>query len=123
MKSHNIHFYFLIATLLLQCQPNEPLDNHTWPEVKSEHKPGTFWWWMGSAVDEKNLKYNLESLADAGIGTVHIVPIYGAKGEEDRYIDFLSTTWMDMLSYTVEEATRFELKDIDLSDADSGKKK
>ena len=62
----------------------------TWPVQKTEHLPGTYWWWMGSAVDRENLSYNLESMQTAGIGNVHIIPIYGVKGYEEKYIEFLS---------------------------------
>ena len=30
-----------------------------WPDTPAEARPGTRWWWLGSAVDEKNLTYNL----------------------------------------------------------------
>ena len=26
-----------------------------WPDAPVEARPGTRWWWLGSAVDEKNL--------------------------------------------------------------------
>ena len=28
-----------------------------WPDAPAEARPGTRWWWLGSAVDEKNLTY------------------------------------------------------------------
>ena len=96
--------FLLITVLFIQCKPNENIKDHLWPDVKPENKPGTYWWWMGSAVDKENLTYNLESLAEAGIGKVHVIPIYGVKGEEHRYIDFLNPKWMDMLDFTVKEA-------------------
>lgn len=34
-----------------------------WPDAPAEARPGTRWWWLGSAVDEKNLTYNLEEYA------------------------------------------------------------
>jgi hypothetical protein len=77
-----------------------------WPKLKMENKPGTYWWWMGSAVDNKNISYNLENLQKVGIGGVTIVPIYGVKGLEQRYIDYLSPKWMDMLAHTVSESRR-----------------
>lgn len=107
-------FCVLTIVILTQCQKKENIENHTWPEVKSEHKPGTFWWWLGSAVDKDNLTYNLENLADVGMGTVHVVPIYGAKNEENRYINFLSPKWMEMLAYTVEETNRLGMN-LDMS--------
>ena len=30
-----------------------------WPDTPVEARPGARWWWLGSAVDEKNLTYNL----------------------------------------------------------------
>lgn len=53
-----------------------------WPDVPAEARPGTRWWWLGSAVDEKNLTYNLEEYARAGMGTVEITPIYGVQGND-----------------------------------------
>jgi hypothetical protein len=74
------------------------------PVVKSETKPWTRWWWMGSAVDETGIKKQLTQLAAAGFGGVEIVPIYGAKGFESKYIKYLSPQWMTMLDYTVQQA-------------------
>jgi hypothetical protein len=86
----------------------------SWPTQKKEHLPGTYWWWMGSAVDRGNLTYNLESLRTAGIGNVHIIPIYGVKGHEEDYIDFLSPAWMQILSHTLDEAERLDMN-VDMS--------
>ena len=38
------------------------------PTPTQEAKPGVRWWWMGSAVDKENLKWNLDEYAKAGIG-------------------------------------------------------
>lgn len=65
-----------------------------WPEVKPEARPGTRWWWMGSAVDSENIHYNISEYAKAGIGTVEITPIYGVNDNEANEIPFLSTEWM-----------------------------
>ena len=86
----------------------------SWPAQKREHLPGTYWWWMGSAVDRENLTYNLESLHRAGIGSVHIIPIYGVKGQDANYINFLSPTWMELLSHTLNEADRLDMN-VDMS--------
>jgi hypothetical protein len=45
----------------------------------------------------------------AGIGGVEICPIYGAKGYEDRFIEYLSPKWVDRFGYTVREAKRLGL--------------
>ena len=51
-----------------------------WPVVQAEARPGTRWWWLGSAVDRENLTFNLEAYAKAGLGSVEITPIYGVQG-------------------------------------------
>ena len=61
---------------------------------------------MGSAVDEKNLTRNLESLQKSGLGGVTVIPIYGVKGRESRFLPYLSPKWMDALAHTTKEAKR-----------------
>lgn len=75
-----------------------------WPEITQTAKPWTRWWWMGNAVDQKNIGNLLETYHDAGIGGVEIAPIYGAKGYEDRYLDFLSKDWLSMLDFSATKA-------------------
>ncbi len=70
----------------------------------AQDRPGAYWWWMGSAVDKDNLSRQLAAYDCAGMGGVHIIPIYGAKGYEDRYIPYLSPQWMEMLAWTTAEA-------------------
>ncbi|TXE13667.1 glycosyl hydrolase [Algoriphagus aquimarinus] len=93
---------FLILAFQSQERKNPPSSN--WPEITQTAKPWTRWWWMGNAVDEKNLSKLLETYNDAGLGGVEIAPIYGAKGYEDRYLDFLSEDWLSMLDFTVTKA-------------------
>ncbi len=82
-----------------------------WPfEIQTQHKPGTYWWCPGSAWDKESIDWNLENLKEGGIGTAHIVPIYGAKGYEDRYISFLSEKWIESLQYIVEKADSLGLQ-------------
>lgn len=83
-----------------------PLD---WPEVTRETRPWARWWWLGSAVDKVNLTRQLTLFQQAGLGGVEICPIYGAKGYEDHFIDFLSPKWMEMLAHTIREAGRLGL--------------
>ncbi|MBQ0057822.1 MAG: glycosyl hydrolase family 2 [Bacteroidales bacterium] len=85
-----------------------------WPVARREAKPGTRWWWMGSAVDSVNLTRNLETYANAGIGSVEITPIYGVNGNERNEIEFLSDRWMNMLSHTISEGKRLGI-DVDMN--------
>ena len=81
-------------------------DPSNWPPITEECRPWTYWWWMGSAVDAENLTRELERYRKAGMGGMHIVPIYGAKGYEDRYIEYLSPKWMAMLRRVGTETRR-----------------
>ena len=76
-----------------------------WPTPNAEAKPGTRWWWLGSAVDKENLQWNLSEYARAGIGAVEITPLYGVQGNKANNIDFLSPKWMQMLK-TVEDIAK-----------------
>ena len=85
-----------------------------WPKTTESAKPWTRWWWMGSAVDEKGLDKQLTTLSQAGFGGVEIVPIYGAKGFENKYINYLSPEWMKMLQFTTNKAKSLNMG-VDMS--------
>ncbi|MFP4501977.1 MAG: glycosyl hydrolase [Candidatus Hydrogenedentota bacterium] len=84
------------------------------PDAGREAKTWSYWWWMGNAVDKESIATLLDHYAAAGLGGLHIVPIYGVEGEEKNYLEFLSPDWMDMLAYTVAEADKRGLG-IDMS--------
>ena len=98
--------FITIGLLLFVSCAGDDRKAMDWPEIKTEHKPFTRWWWMGNAVDRENLTYNLEEFAKAGIGGVEIASIYGVRGEEEREIAYLSDEWMAMYTHTVNEANR-----------------
>jgi len=83
--------------------------SRTWPALTAQTKPWTRWWWQGSAVEKASLTAQLETLQAAGLGGVEVTPIYGVRGEEDRFIPFLSDAWMQMLEHTLSEARRLGL--------------
>ena len=105
MRSPSLLIALAVFTVGARAEPAEL----NWPEITRENKPWTRWWWPGSAVDQASLTRQLELLAAAGIGGVEITPIYGAKGYESRYLDFLSPQWMAMLEHTSREAKRLGL--------------
>jgi hypothetical protein len=99
----------LILCLLALCCLNHiaraNTESNSWPfEILARHRPGTYWWCPGSAWDKENIDWNLENLKAGGIGTAHIVPIYSAKGYEDREITYLSEKWNDSLKYILNKA-------------------
>lgn len=81
-----------------------------WPKSTNINQPWARWWWMGSAVDKPNLKKSLTDFYKAGIGGVEITPIYGVKGEENNFIDYLSPKWMEMLDYTIHIADSLHMQ-------------
>ncbi|WP_159473935.1 glycosyl hydrolase [Chryseobacterium sp. 18068] len=87
---------------------------NSWPKTTETAKPWTRWWWMGSAVDENGLDKQLTTLSQAGFGGVEIVPIYGAKGFENKYINYLSPEWMKMLQFTTNKAKSLNMG-VDMS--------
>jgi hypothetical protein len=93
---------FFPGTILLRAA-DDPL---AWPPITAQQKPWAYNWWMGSAVDKTNITRELQRYHDGGLGGIHIIPIYGAKGFESKYIKYLSPEWMDMLGWTVSEANR-----------------
>jgi len=80
-----------------------------WPAITQQTKPWTRWWWQGSAVDKKNLTAAMQQYQQAGLGGLEVTPIYGVKGAEDKFIDFLSPKWMEIFEYTLSEAKRLNL--------------
>ena len=93
--------YFITLSLLFSCQTNTEENKQ---EKFLTTRPWTYWWWMGNAVEPDTLSRLLAEYDSAGIGGVEITPIYGVKGEEDLFVDYLSPEWMDRLNHTVREA-------------------
>ncbi|MBF9221157.1 glycosyl hydrolase [Hymenobacter ruricola] len=100
----------LLASLTAQAQAPK------WPAITQQAKPWTRWWWQGSAVNRADLTRLLTEYDKAGLGGLEITAIYGVKGAESQFIDFLSPKWMDMLTHTLTEAGRLGLG-IDVAQA------
>jgi len=105
---------FLTSTLLLSVLITGA--QIKWPAVTKTTKPWTRWWWEGSAVNKKDLTWNLEQYQKAGLGGVEITPIYGIYGYEKQFIDFLSPQWMQLFVHTLNESKRLGLG-VDLANA------
>jgi hypothetical protein len=108
MKRTILFLLFIVSNSLV-AQPR-------WPAITQQTKPWTRWWWMGSAVNPKDLTNLMTQYQKAGLGGVEITPIYGVKGEEQNFINFLTPKWMDRLDYTLREASRLGLG-VDLAQA------
>ena len=96
----NVLFIFLLGVALLtNAQPQ-------WPAITQTAKPWTRWWWQGSAVNKTGLSLAMKQYQEAGLGGLEITPIYGVKGYESQFINYLSPQWTDMLVFTLQEARR-----------------
>lgn len=110
-----VRLFPVVFALFFSCkQAGGP--KPVWPEISSETKPWTRWWWHGSAVTPAGLTANMEKLKEAGFGGVEVTPIYGVKGYEKQSIRFLSAAWTKMLDHTLTEGKRLGLG-IDLANA------
>ncbi len=58
----------------------------------------------------------MEKYNDAGLGGMEIAVIYGVKGQEDKFINYLSPKWMEMFTHTLKEAERLNMG-IELANA------
>jgi len=94
----------------------QPVVEPKWPDITREAKPWARWWWEGSAVRPVDIAASLDRYSKVNIGGLEITPIYGVKGYEDRFLDFLSPRWMEMLQYTLTEAKKRGVG-IDLANA------
>ncbi len=87
-----------------------------WPEITQQTKPWSRWWWPASATNQKDISYMLDEYSTAGLGGLEITPIYGVKGAEDKFLEFLSPEWMEIFKYTLDEARKHDIG-IDLANA------
>jgi hypothetical protein len=90
-------------------ESNSNSDELTWPAVTRECRPWSRWWWLGSAVDKDNLTKLLAQYSKAGLGGVEICPIYGIKGLEESFVEFLSLKWIQMFEHTMKTAEEVDM--------------
>ncbi len=101
-----------LAIIIVNCQLSivNLASAQSWPTPRQEAKAGTRWWWLGSAVDRDNLRWNLSEYARAGIGTVEITPLYGVQGNEKNELSFLSHQWMSALKDVQDMAKELDIE-------------
>ncbi len=100
--------FLIIAATLMSCSKPEKVDLK-WPQTTKTTHPWARWWWMGSAVNKKDLATVMQDYKNHGLGGLELTPIYGVKGYENQFIDYLSPKWMDMFQYTLQEAKKLDL--------------
>ena len=80
-----------------------------WATITEESRPWAYNWWMASAVDREGLEAQCAAMEEAGLGGFHVIPIYGAKGYEGKYLKYLSPEWMQAFKDAVEIGARHGL--------------
>lgn len=85
-----------------------------WPEITAQTKPWSRWWWLGNSGTKQDFSSEMEKYAKAGLGGLEITPIYGVRGQEDRFRTYLSSEWMTLLDHVLDEGQRLGLG-IDMS--------
>lgn len=102
-------------TTIFAQQPKSQL---SWPEITPESKPWTRWWWPGSIVNPTDLSAAMEKYSKAGLGGLELTVLYGVRGQEDKFINYLSPEWMKMFVHTLNEAKRLKIG-VDLANSSS----
>jgi hypothetical protein len=70
-------------------------------------RPFVRWWWNGDKINKEEISRELHLLKEAGFGGVEINPIKfpaNTKDKGNRSVKWLSTEWVDILHYTLDEA-------------------
>ncbi|MDD3546219.1 MAG: glycosyl hydrolase, partial [Kiritimatiellae bacterium] len=84
------------------------------PAPTAETRPWGICHWFGNAVEPAELEKETARWADAGMGGYRIIPIYGAKGYEDKYVKFMSPAFLDTLVAAKKIAADKDMK-VDMS--------
>ena len=99
-----------LLAILLFAGITQAAEAQQWPEVKQEAKAGARWWWLGSAVDQEDLQWNMQEYANHGIGALEITPIYGVQGNQAHNIPYLSDQWMQMLRFVEQQGAEKQIE-------------
>ena len=118
MKRTVLYAAVLLLAAASSCTSSRKVETGelSWPEITRQNKPWTRWWWPASAVQESDIVSMMDDYAEAGLGGVEVTTIYGAKGWEDKYREYLTPEWMDLFSFTLDEARRHDIG-VDLANA------
>ena len=84
------------------------------PAPTAETRPWGICHWLGNAVEPAELEKETARWADAGMGGYRIIPIYGAKGYEEKYVQFMSPMFLDTLVAAKKIAADKDMK-VDMS--------
>ena len=69
----------------------------SFPEPSPETRPWGICHLLGSAAETGELSREMRRWSEGGLGGVRVVPIYGANGYEDKYVEFMSPRFVSIL--------------------------
>lgn len=69
----------------------------SFPEPSPETRPWGICHLLGSAAETGELSREMRRWREGGLGGVRVVPIYGANGYEDKYVEFMSPRFVSIL--------------------------
>lgn len=69
----------------------------SFPDPVPETRPWGICHLLGSAAETDELSKEMRRWRDGGLGGVRVVPIYGARGYEDKYVEFMSPRFVSVL--------------------------
>ncbi len=111
----NVTSWFLSAWMLLiaffpaAAQSGEPDDlPRDFQNPPVDCRPHTRWWWMGNALRQQDITFQLAEMHRQGIGGVEQITM-GAVYEKGNH-PFLSPEYFDLLKFAVREARRLGME-------------
>lgn len=75
---------------------------------KMEDKALTRWWVPGAKMDKDEIKKEIKSMVNAGLGGAEIVPVSLAGGDGEGEIDWGSEEWKETTKYILETAAQYD---------------
>lgn len=79
-----------------------------WHNPPRSARPHTRWWWLGSAVSQQGIDWQLEQMRAKGIGGVEI--IFAWNLYQKGNIQYLSAEWFDILRHAVDKAAALDME-------------
>lgn len=98
---------FFVAVLMFAAVLNAA--EVEWPAITQTAKPWTRLWWLGNIGTDRDFTVEMEKYAQVQLGGVELTPIYGVKGQEDKFVPFLAPQWTARLQHIIAEGNRLNI--------------
>lgn len=110
LKSYAV---ILISILLFSCNGNERSDTigvlkEQFLHLPEDARPGVYWYFMDGNLSKEGMTADLESMKQAGIGSVLFLEVNVGVPRGD--VDFLSEEWKTLFAHAVHECERLGIE-------------